>query len=127
MQSKSLIGFPSKTTISASLPASMLPILWERPTISAGFIVIAFRASISSKPALCARPAQSGRCCNGITGESVVMATFIPASTKIFGVSKDLFLVQTLTCFQKLDQLWQVFLPLPTHLLLNDLLYNGLR
>lgn len=77
------IGFPSKIARSASLPTSMLPILFDTLHISAAFIVIVLRASSIPRPAFAANPAQIGRSCIRVTGWSVVIATFMPSLCNI--------------------------------------------
>ena len=77
--------------MSASLPTSSVPTLSETPICFAGLIVMALNASYGSIPAFTARPAQSGRYCSGVTGESVMMETWQPFAARIPGVVQDLF------------------------------------
>ena len=73
-------GLPFTSTKSASFPSSMLPTRSWTSICFAALIVTACNAVNSSSPLAIAFPAQSGRYCSSLTGESVIIQTEHPAS-----------------------------------------------
>lgn len=94
-------GLPFTSTKSASFPSSMLPTRSWTSICFAALIVTACNAVNSSSPLAIAFPAQSGRYCSSLTGESVIIQTEHPASARSAGVEKLLFSIHIWLHIQK--------------------------
>ena len=94
-------GLPFTSTKSASFPSSMLPTRSWTSICFAALIVTACNAVNSSSPLAIAFPAQSGRYCSSLTGESVIIQTEHPASARSAAVEKLLFFNSYLVAYPK--------------------------
>ena len=94
-------GLPFTSTKSASFPSSMLPTRSWTSICFAALIVTACNAVNSSSPLAIAFPAQSGRYCSSLTGESVIIQTEHPASARSAAVEKLLFSIHIWLHIQK--------------------------